>query len=52
MMTKVDAAKPVQANLFKVMLRDIVCDRHELVLLKKAISWERFEKALARLIYS
>ena len=46
MMTKVDAAKPVQANLFKVMLRDIVFDRHELVLLKKAINWERFEKAL------
>ena len=32
MMTKVDASKPVQANLFKVMLRDIVFDRHELVL--------------------
>ena len=46
MMTKVDASKPVQANLFKVMLRDIVFDRHELVLLKKAINWERFEKAL------
>ena len=46
MMTKVDASKPVQANLFKVMLRDIVFDRHELVLLKKAIDWERFEKAL------
>ena len=46
MMTKVDASKPVQTNLFKVMLRDIVFDRHELVLLKKAINWERFEKAL------
>lgn len=46
MMSKVDASKPVQANLFKVMLRDIVFDRHELVLLKKAINWERFEKAL------
>ena len=46
MMTKVDASKPVQANLFKVMLRDVVFDRHELVLLKKAINWERFEKAL------
>ena len=46
MMSKVDAFKPVQANLFKVMLRDIVFDRHELVLLKNAINWERFEKAL------
>ena len=46
MMTKVDASKPVQANLFKVMLRDIVYERHELVLLKKAICWERFEKVL------
>ena len=46
MMTKIDASKPVQANLFKVMLRDIVFDRHELILLKKAIKWERFEKAL------
>ena len=46
MMTKVDASKPVQANLFKVMLRDLVFERHELVLLKKAIDWKRFEKVL------
>ena len=46
MMTKVDASKPVQANLFKVMLRDIVFEGHELVLLKKAIDWKRFEEVL------
>ena len=46
MMTKVDASKPVQANLFKVMLRDLVFERHELVLLEKAIDWKRFEKVL------
>lgn len=46
MMTKVDASKPVQANLFKVMLRDLVFERHELVLLKKVICWERFETVL------
>jgi len=47
MMTKVDASKPVQDNLFKVMLRDIVSMQHELVLLRNAIDWDRFEKALA-----
>ena len=46
MMTKVDASKPVQANLFKVMLRDLVFERHELVLQEKAIDWKRFEKVL------
>ena len=46
MMTKSDASRPVQANLFKVMLRDIVNPRHELILLRDAIDWERFEKAL------
>ena len=46
MMTKVDVSKPVQANLFKVMLRDIVNPRHELILLRDAIDWERFENAL------
>ena len=47
MMTKSDAAKPVQANLFKVMLRDIVSTTHELVLLRNAIDWTQFEKVLA-----
>ena len=47
MMTKVDASKPVQDNLFKVMLRDIVSMKHELVLLRNAIDWDRFEKVLA-----
>ena len=47
MMTKVDASKPVQGNLFKVMLRDIVSVKHELVLLRNAIDWDRFEKVLA-----
>ena len=46
MMTKVNAEKPVQASLFKVMLRDIVSEKHELVLLRNAIDWKRFEKAL------
>ena len=46
MMTKSDASRPVQANLFKVMLRDIVNPRHELILLRDAIDWERFQKAL------
>ena len=46
MMTKTDASKPVQGDLFKVMLRDLVAPGHELVLLRDAIDWERFEKAL------
>jgi len=46
MMTRNDPSKPVQANLFKVMLRDIVFPGHELVLLKNAIDWKRFETAL------
>ena len=45
-MTRNDPAKPVQTNLFKVMLRDIVFSGHELVLLKNAIDWKRFEKML------
>ena len=48
MMTKVDASKPVQGNLFKVMLRDIVSVKHELVLLRNAIDWDRFEKVALR----
>jgi len=47
MMTKVDASKPVQGNLFKVMLRDIVCMSHKLVLLRNAIDWDSLEKAIA-----
>ena len=46
MMTKSDASTPVQANLFKVLLRDIVYPQHELILLRDAIDWERFEKVL------
>ena len=47
MMTKSNASEPVQGNLFKVMLRDIVSAKHELVLLRNAIDWDRFEKVLA-----
>lgn len=47
MMTRSNASKPVQDNLFKVMLRDIVSMKHELVLLRNAINWDRFEKVLA-----
>ena len=46
MMTKSDASTPVQANLFKVLLRDIVYPQHELILLRDAIDWECFEKVL------
>ena len=46
MMTRNDPAKPVQAHIFKVMLRDIVFSGHELVLLKNAIDWKRFETML------
>lgn len=46
MITKVDVSKPVQANLFKVMLRDFMFELHELVLLKNAIDWKRFVKVL------
>ena len=46
MMTKTDTSKPVQSDLFKVMLRDLVARGHELVLLRDAIDWQRFEKAL------
>ena len=47
MMTKIDDSKPVQGNLFKVMLRDIVAPGHKLLLLGKAIDWAQFEKVLA-----
>lgn len=46
MMTKTDSSVPVQDDLFKVMLRDLVAKGHELVLLRDAIDWQRFEKAL------
>ena len=46
MMTKTDTSKPIQSDLFKVMLRDLVAKGHELVLLRDAIDWQRFEKAL------
>ena len=39
MMTKTDTSKPVQSDLFKVMLRDLVAKGHELVLLRDAIDW-------------
>lgn len=45
-MTKTDTSKPVQADLFKVMLRDLVAKGHELVLLRDAIDWQRFERVL------
>ena len=38
---------PVQADLFKVVVRDLVAKGHELVLLRDAIDWSRFERALA-----
>jgi len=47
MMTKTYASKPIQSDLFKVMLKDIVFEKHELVLLCNAIDWERFERVLA-----
>ncbi len=46
MMTKTDSGKPVQSDLFKIMLRDLVDPGHELVLLRDAIDWRRFEEAL------
>ena len=46
MMTKADSSRPTQDDLFKVMLRDLVHPGHELVLLRNAIDWQRFEKAL------
>ena len=47
MMTKTDTSAPVQDDLFKVMLRDLVAKGHELVLLRDAIDWCRFEEVLA-----
>ena len=41
-----DTPKPAQSDLFKVMLRDLVAEGHELVLLRDAIDWRRFEKVL------
>ncbi|MBQ9432055.1 MAG: transposase [Kiritimatiellae bacterium] len=46
MMTKTDSGKPVQGDLFRIMLRDLVDPGHELVLLRDAIDWRRFEEAL------
>lgn len=46
MMTRIEPDKPVQPDLFKVMLRDIVFMGHELVLLRNAIDWTRFEEVL------
>ena len=46
MMPKSDSTQPVQDDLFKVMLSDLVSKDHELVLLRNAIDWQRFEKAL------
>lgn len=47
MMTKTDSSAPVQSDLFKVMLSDLVAKGHELVLLRDAIDWKRFEDVLA-----
>lgn len=46
MMTKSTPRKPVQTQLWKILLADLVDPRHELVLLAKAMDWDRFEKAL------
>ena len=46
MMTKTDSSRPTQDDFFKVMLRDLVHPGHELVLLRNAIDWQRFEKTL------
>ena len=46
MMTKTDTSAPIQDDLFKVMLRDLVAKGHELVLLRDAIDWSRFERLL------
>ena len=46
MMTKSTHGKPVQSRLWKIMLADLVDPSHELVLLAKAIDWERFETSL------
>ncbi len=47
MMTKTDTSVPVQDDLFKVMLCDLVAKGHDLVLLRDAIDWRRFEEVLA-----
>ena len=46
MMTKTDPSKPVQPDLFKVMLSDLVSKSHELVLLRDAIDWQGIETAM------
>lgn len=46
MMTKSTPRKPVQTQLWKIMLRDLVDPKHQLVLLAGAIDWERLEKAV------
>jgi hypothetical protein len=48
MMTKTDRTKPVQSEFFKVLLRDLVAPGHELVLLRDAIDWKRFEESFER----
>ena len=45
-MTKTDSSKPVQSELFKVLLRDLVAPGHELVLLRDAIDWKRFDETM------
>lgn len=45
-MTKTDRGKPVQSEFFKVLLRDLVAPGHELVLLRDAIDWKRFEETM------
>ena len=46
MMTKTNCNRPVQSELFKVLLRDLVAPGHELVLLRDAINWKRFEETM------
>ena len=47
MMTKSAPRKPVQTQLRKIMLRNLLDLKHELVLLAGAIDWKRIEKAMA-----
>ena len=46
MMTRDTRGETTQANLFKPLLRDIVSQKHPLVLLADSIDWKSFEDAL------
>jgi len=47
MMTKSHSRAPFQTQFWKHPLADLVNPRHELVLLAKAIDWERIDKCMA-----